>query len=399
MAISLFGFFADSGTYGSSIDVSLTGLQETDSLLVLVALFTNPDPNNTTDISQVVLDPSGTPAYLTKKFGIKPTDQRFYHRHAAYIYTLNKCTGYTGSKTLRVILTGALGGEIEVSVYRVSGTHPTTPFSDGSSVAKGIGWDDPTPGTGGIPSSSDLSVDIVVTNDAVNPNAGAGANVLRQETLLGNAVVHWGISTRVSGTHDWNFSGTSTWTHGRVGIVGGVTIPTSPSNCTANQVGNKILVEWDDLANNEESYKIERKRDAEGYVEVAVLAANTTSWSDPNIDAGSTYTYRVRASNSAGDSSHCQTNPVSILGGVVSVGKSDLIWSTFAPVWTTSSSVLIGPIPFTLLVYTTTTPSVDTGPVNITVPIASGIIWLTKPPLLSALTSSIDSRWMTVTEN
>ena len=76
----------------------------------------------------------------------------------------------------------------------------------------------------------------------------------------------------------------------------------------------KITLTWTDASDNEEGFKIERRVDLTGtYLEIAMAAVNTTSYVDPNLSASTTYCYRVRAFNSAGDSAYsneaCSTTP------------------------------------------------------------------------------------------
>ena len=85
-------------------------------------------------------------------------------------------------------------------------------------------------------------------------------------------------------------------------------------------------VMWVDNATNEAGFKIERKQGTSGrYSQIATVSANTTSYGDANLSPSTTYCYRVRAYNSAGNSAYssevCATTPtqkyrlsVSLLG-------------------------------------------------------------------------------------
>jgi hypothetical protein len=84
------------------------------------------------------------------------------------------------------------------------------------------------------------------------------------------------------------------------------TPPAAPSGLTATAVsGTRIDLAWTDNAFDETGVKIERKTGAGGtYAQIAVAVADATTASDTGLVAGTTYYYRVRASNGAGDSAY-----------------------------------------------------------------------------------------------
>jgi hypothetical protein len=96
--------------------------------------------------------------------------------------------------------------------------------------------------------------------------------------------------------------------------VGG--LPTAaPTNLTAispnNNGAKKSLVTlvWDDNADNEQVYHIERSTTPyySGFVELGTVGANSTSYEDRSVQGGTTYYYRVRASNPGGYSAYSNT--------------------------------------------------------------------------------------------
>ena len=95
---------------------------------------------------------------------------------------------------------------------------------------------------------------------------------------------------------------------------GGGAIPPAPTGLTATAVSaTRIDLSWSDVA-GEEGYKVERKlSSATTWTQIAMPAANVTTYQDTNsgLTAGTTYNYRVRAYTSAGNSSYSNTVTVS----------------------------------------------------------------------------------------
>jgi hypothetical protein len=61
---------------------------------------------------------------------------------------------------------------------------------------------------------------------------------------------------------------------------------------------SQLRLTWTDNSDNEDGFEIQRRSADAGFVAVAVVATNTTAYADPNLAAGVTYCYRVRAFNS-----------------------------------------------------------------------------------------------------
>jgi len=89
-------------------------------------------------------------------------------------------------------------------------------------------------------------------------------------------------------------------------------LPADPSNLNARDIGSclfspreRIYLTWTDNSNNEEGFKIERKRieTGEPYSQIDILRANSRSYAKCEID-DYTYCYRIRAYNANGNSDY-----------------------------------------------------------------------------------------------
>ena len=107
-------------------------------------------------------------------------------------------------------------------------------------------------------------------------------------------------------------------------VVGtGTTTPAAPTSLTATAVAGNFAVAltWQDNATNETGFRIERCAGpgCSGFVAIAAPGPNVTSYQNVGLAAGTSYSYRVRASNAAGNSSYSNTaaasTPVSLPAG------------------------------------------------------------------------------------
>ena len=87
-------------------------------------------------------------------------------------------------------------------------------------------------------------------------------------------------------------------------------LPADPANLIASVVSsNQINLAWTDGSANETGFKIERCTGAgcSDFAQVATVTANVTSYSDTGLAGATSYSYRVRAYNGAGDSGYTNT--------------------------------------------------------------------------------------------
>src|SRR5207244_7402070 len=97
-----------------------------------------------------------------------------------------------------------------------------------------------------------------------------------------------------------------------------------------------IDLSWTDNSDNELGFKIERSTDSGAtFTEIATTGSNVTTYADTGLSNSSTYYYRVRASNSGGDSDYSNTtsatlipkSPTHLSANAVSSSEIDLSWT------------------------------------------------------------------------
>ena len=117
--------------------------------------------------------------------------------------------------------------------------------------------------------------------------------------------------------------------------------PVAPNGLSATATGHySIDVAWVDNSINEDGFSLERRDSInENWWVVAELGPNVTNYSDSGLNHGTTYEYRVKAHNSAGDSIYSNigiattsvptppTPPTGLTATAVSENRIDLVWA------------------------------------------------------------------------
>jgi fibronectin type III domain protein len=82
-------------------------------------------------------------------------------------------------------------------------------------------------------------------------------------------------------------------------------VPSAPTNLTATTVSSsRVNLTWTDNATNEDGFILERSADNVTYAALATINTNSTQYSDTGLTASTTYYYRVKAHNAAGNSGY-----------------------------------------------------------------------------------------------
>ena len=97
------------------------------------------------------------------------------------------------------------------------------------------------------------------------------------------------------------------------------TVPAAPSGLTATAVSSsQINLSWTDNANNQSGFQIDQATSSDftqGLTTVTV-GANVTTYSATGLSSGTTYYYRVRATNANGDSANTSTASATTQGTI-----------------------------------------------------------------------------------
>jgi hypothetical protein len=99
-------------------------------------------------------------------------------------------------------------------------------------------------------------------------------------------------------------------------LSGGGTPPTAPSNLQAATLSSTaVQLNWLDNSNNETGFRIEVKPSGGSYADVAGVAAGSTSFMVTGLTPSTTYSFRVRASGTAGFSGYSNEAMATTLAG------------------------------------------------------------------------------------
>lgn len=104
-----------------------------------------------------------------------------------------------------------------------------------------------------------------------------------------------------------------------------------------------LLLNWRDNSSNELGFTIERLVSGNNYVQIARVGANTQSYTDSGLNVGSTYCYRVRAFNVAGESLTSNNACATVTGNSPSTSTTQT--SSTLQTSTTSTGLTANPTP------------------------------------------------------
>jgi len=113
---------------------------------------------------------------------------------------------------------------------------------------------------------------------------------MKKTTLLLSLIFVFALFLGCSTSNDGNGNTTTT------------VVPVAPSNLTGTVLNSQIILTWLDNSTNETGFKIERKTGSGTWSEIGSVNTNIYTYTDAAVISGTTYTYRVYAFNSTGNS-------------------------------------------------------------------------------------------------
>ncbi|HZL33789.1 MAG TPA: NPCBM/NEW2 domain-containing protein [Tepidisphaeraceae bacterium] len=119
-------------------------------------------------------------------------------------------------------------------------------------------------------------------------------------------------------------------------------LPGTPTNLAAVATGaSSVNLTWTDASTNQTGVKIERSVDGVNFTQIALASATATSYTDTTPVAGTSYSYRVVATNGAGDSAPSNSAsvvmpmipaaPTNLAATALSATQVNLTWTDNAP--------------------------------------------------------------------
>ncbi len=202
---------------------------------------------------------------------------------------------------------------------------PTALTASGGSNAVTLAWTDNASDESGF--RVERSTDGGATFTEI---ATAGANITGY-TNSGLAA----STTYVYRVRAYNTVGNSAYTNaaGATTAAATVTTPAAPSALTAAAASaSQIRLTWTDNSGNEGGFKIERSTNGTSWTQVGTVGANATSYLDGGLRKRTTYSYRICAYNTAGNSAYTNTASARTLSSGGAVAASSGTRSVFSSI-------------------------------------------------------------------
>lgn len=174
-----------------------------------------------------------------------------------------------------------------------------------SATSLGVSWIDGSDNESGfvLERSSDGGTTWPVTR-TVDAAGGTGTTVSTTETGLASNTEYTYRVKAVNGNNGSDY----------VGPASRLTLPAAPTGLTAVTVSSgEIQLAWTDGSSKPSAFSVERRTSDGDFGVLTAVASGMTAHSDTTVAPGTTYTYRVRATNAEGASAYSDTATASTL--------------------------------------------------------------------------------------
>jgi hypothetical protein len=292
------GKYATPQTFQTTVNIAFPAAQAAGDLNVVVVGW-----NDSTSTVSAVTDSSAN----TYTLAVGPTIVSGFLAQSIY-YAKNIAAAAAGANTVSVTFSTAAAYP-DIRILEYSGADPNNPVDvtaakTGSSTTSSSGSATTTNATDLI-----FGANIVETS-TTGPGSGFTSRLLtspdgdiaEDQTVI--AVGSYSATAPLSSSGPWIMQMVAFLTPSSTG--GDHTPPTAPSALTATAVSvSQINLSWTASTDNVgvTGYLLERCQGAgcTNFAQVAAVAGTTTTYSDSNLTANSSYSYRVRATDAAGN--------------------------------------------------------------------------------------------------
>ena len=267
--------------------------------------------------------------------------------HAIY-YAKNIASAAAGSNTVTVTFSGAASFP-DVRMLEYAGADPTAPV-DGTASGTGTGTASTTAAVVTTSATDLLFAGNVVATMTTGPGAGFTSRTI---TADGNIAEDRLVTAVGSYTASATLS-SGAWVAQlvafRAAAVADTTAPTAPGSLTATAVGaTQVNLAWTAATDNVgvSGYQVERCAGVGCSTFVLLVSPTGTSATDTGLAPGTSYSYRVRALDAAGNASGytgtaSATTPTATVTATVSAGNRVYDGTTIATMTGCSLSGVIG---------------------------------------------------------
>jgi hypothetical protein len=248
--------------------------------------------------------PSGTISSSTLASSTAEDDNTYFTA------TINPALLVNGNNVIAVEIHQSVADSSDISFnFELSGTSstsqtPTTPAAPGnlaataaSSTQINLAWQDNSNNENGFriersPNGTTGWTEIATTSAAATTY---------QDTTVAASTQYWYRVRAFNGAGDSGNSNVANTTTPAAPLP-----PAAPGSLAASAASSvQINLTWADLSSDETGFKVERSLDGiNGWTQIGTTLAGVTSYADGARTANTTYWYRVRATNTAGDSDY-----------------------------------------------------------------------------------------------